>query len=415
MSRPDVLIVGGGIIGAACALDLAQCGARVTLLDKGEMGSGCSYGNAGWITPCFAMPLPMPGMLKTAFRWLLDADSPLYIQPRISWTLFRWLLRFLRSMKKSQMERAIAALTELSKFSLAAYCELDAQQPGAFDFQQRGLLIVAQTPAGMDAARLEMALASKHAIPGRELDAAAVRELEPAITGAGIIGGIYFPSEAHAEPLATVQHFVRQAQLHGATVLPNTEVFGFNSVGKRIASVRTTCGEFFANEFVMAAGAWSRQLGRELGLRIPILGGKGYAIITQPLSPPPERPCLLIERKIAITPRHNSVRIAGTLELVDLDESITSRRVRALIDGARQYLNVPVEPKIVELWRGLRPCTPDGLPIVGRACGFENLTLATGHQMLGLLTAPATGRLVADLILNRTPTFDPQPFSAARF
>lgn len=166
---------------------------------------------------------------------------------------------------------------------------------------------------------------------------------------------------------------------------------------------------------MLATGAWSQTLGRKLGVRIPLLSGKGYAITVEPFEPRPSLPLMLIEKKIGVTPRANTIRIAGTLELVGLDESITTRRVNAMVRGAREYLNVPDPPKVVEVWRGLRPCTPDGVPIIGRPPRLDNLVLATGHQMLGLLTAPATGRLVADLVTGSTPSIDPHPFRAARF
>ena len=194
-SRPDVLIVGGGIIGAAFAAELSQRGIAVTLIDKGPIGHGCSYGNAGWITPSFALPLPRPGMLLKSLKWLCDRDSPLYIQPRLDWELARWLLRFVRSMNHASLHRAAAALTELSTFGLDFYRDLAAQRQSVFGFQQRGLLVVAQTEAGRQAAGWERELVGKYGIAGRELDADGVRALEPAITGPGVCGGVYYPAE----------------------------------------------------------------------------------------------------------------------------------------------------------------------------------------------------------------------------
>jgi D-amino-acid dehydrogenase len=165
----------------------------------------------------------------------------------------------------------------------------------------------------------------------------------------------------------------------------------------------------------MAAGSWSRAIARRLGLRLPVLGGKGYAVILPRLDPTPARPVMLLERKIAVTPRTASVRFAGTLELVDGDLGVSPRRVAAIVRGAREMFRVPSDAPIVEVWRGLRPCTPDGLPIIGFAPELENLFVLTGHQMLGLHTAPGSGQLAAELILGRTPSFDPAPFRADRF
>jgi len=152
-----------------------------------------------------------------------------------------------------------------------------------------------------------------------------------------------------------------------------------------------------------------------LGLNIPLMGGKGYAFITKPLSPNPTRPMMLVEKKVAVTPRDGTLRLAGTLELVNNDYSISPRRVDAIVKGAREFLNVPQDFQYTELWRGLRPCSPDGVPLIGYTKKYSNLFIATGHQMLGLQSATGTGRLAADLILKQKPIFDPRPFDPNRF
>jgi D-amino-acid dehydrogenase len=226
---------------------------------------------------------------------------------------------------------------------------------------------------------------------------------------------VYFPNEAHLEPLQAVRLLLGRARSFGTRLQQGAEVFDFRVQGGRIKAIRTTRGWIEADQFVLATGTWSRQLGRMLRVRIPVMGGKGYAAIVPPFHPKPRIPMMLVERKIAVTPRDRSVRLAGTLELVEADRGISSRRLDAILNGARSYLGVPEEPDVREVWRGLRPCTPDGVPIIGRPARHENLIIATGHQMLGLQTAPATGRLVADLALNRSPTFEPKPFDPDRF
>jgi D-amino-acid dehydrogenase len=253
-----------------------------------------------------------------------------------------------------------------------------------------------------------------HGVPGQKLDEAAIRALEPALTGR-LAGGVYFPTEAHAEPLTIVRALAEKARAAGAKILERTEVYDFEVSDRRVTGVRTTHGMLSADQYVLATGSWSQRLGRMLRLRVPVLGGKGYAIIVPPFEPGPRHPMMLIEKKIAVTPREGTVRLAGTLELVNQDLSITRRRVDAIVRGAREFMNVPAEPQMIELWRGLRPCTPDGVPIIGRSPHHSNLVLATGHQMLGLQSAPGTGRLVGDIICGGTPTFALEPFSAGRF
>ena len=259
-----------------------------------------------------------------------------------------------------------------------------------------------------------MELVKQFGVKGQALSADELRRLEPALTGE-LAGGVYFPDEAHVEPLAAVQTLARLAAKAGARILPETEMFEFVTQGRRIEGVRTTRGLLRADQYVLATGSWSTSIAKSLRLRVPILAGKGYAVVVEPFSPAPTHPIILLENKIGVTPRHNSIRLAGTLELVDLDESITPRRVAAMFTGSRRFLNLPAEPQVIEVWRGLRPCTPDGVPIIGRPARFENLLLAAGHQMLGLLAAPGTAKLAGDLLTNSSPQFDPHPFRATRF
>lgn len=412
--KADVLIVGGGVIGLASAYELSKAGAKVVVIDKFEPGYGCSYGNAGWITPCFAMPLPMPGMLLKSFKWLLDPESPLYIKPELSPTLISWLLRFMASMNEKKMLSSVDALTQISIQSLKLYQELSAKTDKPFSFEQKGLFMVAQSDDGLKYARKEMELVSRNGIPGKLMLEEEARAFEPSLTKR-IKGGVFFSQEAHAEPLQVTQTLAHEAQKLGAVILSKTEVIDFQVTPKGVAAARTTRGIFQADQFVLATGSWSRHIGQTLDLKIPVLGGKGYAIITDPLEVNPQRPMMLVEKKVAVTPRNGTLRLAGTLELVNQDETFTTRRVEAIVRGAREFMSVPESIRYHEIWRGLRPCTPDGVPVIGRTTRYPNLLLATGHQMLGLQSATGTGKLVADLALGKTPDVDPTPYRADRF
>ena len=411
----DALIVGGGIVGICCAWNLAQRGLSVTLIDKRDIGHGCTYGNAGWLTPSFALPLPMPGMLLKSLGWVLNADSPLYIKPRANWLLATWLLRFLCSMNRGLMQQSVTVLVELSKQSLVTYQQLAADGTVDFEFQQKGLLMVANTPGGFDVAVEEMHLVAPHGVAGRSVNEAEIRQMEPAITGRNLTGDVFFPDEAHVDPLKTVAAICDRCRSLGVQILARTELVALDVRSSKIIGAVTTRGTFTADHYVLATGAWSHDIARTLRLNVPILSGKGYSLIIEPFVPAPQMPIMLIDKKIAITPMTGRTKLAGTLELVGTDESITQRRVAAIVCGARQFLNVPENPKVIELWRGLRPCTPDGVPIIGRSGKIDNLFLAAGHQMLGLQTAPASGRLLADLVLGATPAIDPEPFRPSRF
>jgi D-amino-acid dehydrogenase len=412
--KAEVLIVGGGVIGLAAAYELSKAGAKVVVIDKFEPGYGCSYGNAGWITPCFAMPLPMPGMLLKSFKWLLDPESPLYIKPELSPTLISWLLSFMASMTQKKMLASVDALTQISIQSLKLYQELAAITDKPFSFEQKGLFMVAQSDDGLKYARQEMELVSRNGIPGQLMLEDEARAFEPSLTKR-IKGGVFFSQEAHAEPLQVTQTLAHEAQKLGAVIISNTEVIDFQIGAKGVLAARTTRGMFEADQFVLATGSWSRHIGQTLDLKIPVLGGKGYAIITDPLGSNPLRPLMLVEKKVAVTPRNGTLRLAGTLELVNQDETFTTRRVEAIVRGAREFMNVPEAIRYHEIWRGLRPCTPDGVPVIGRTSRYPNILLATGHQMLGLQSATGTGKLIADIALGKTTDVDPKPYRADRF
>jgi D-amino-acid dehydrogenase len=412
--RSDVLVIGAGVIGLSCAYELSKRGVRVTVIDQGQPGLGCSYGNAGWMTPCFGLPLPMPGMLLKSLKWLIDPVSPLYIKPEPSLMLLKWLLRFLSCMNTQTANRSIASLTEISKYSLTEYAKLEAEIGASFGFTQKGLLMVSQTKEGVSVAVDEMKHVAVHGIPGKEMSAEEIKILEPSLVGS-LQGGVYFPSEAHGEPYEVVKALAQGATQNGVKIFPGTEVFDFKMSGNEIQGVRTTRGWFHAKQVVLATGSWSPWLAKKLRLNVPVLGGKGYALIVKPFNPKPQIPMMIIEKKIAVTPRRDSVRLAGTLELVNQDFSINTRRVDAILKGSQVVFNLPADPEIIELWRGLRPCTPDGVPIIGYSKQFTNLFISTGHQMLGLQSAPGSARLAADLLTGATPIFDPKPFRASRF
>ena len=413
-----MLVTGSGIIGACTALELLRRGEKVTLIDAGEPGHGCSFGNAGWLTPCFAMPLPAPGVFRQALRWCLDPESPLRVPPGLAFTHAPWLLRFAAATRRDHFEAATRALTELSLASLETYAAFAADlehrgEPG-FGFTRAGLLLACESAKGLAAAHEELRLAALQGIRGEALDARAMRLREPSLIGP-LAGGVYFPDEAHVRPLQTVQAIVREFTRLGGELRVGVTLHGFVTAAGRITHARTDRGDIAVRHVVLATGSWSRVLGERLGVHAPILGGKGYSMLAPPLTPAPRSPIMLLERKVAITPYPDATRIAGTLELVARDDGVSPRRVAAILAAARRALPLPADAAITPAWSGLRPCTPDGMPIIGRVPRFENLTLVAGHQMLGLQSAPATAQLAADLVRGTRPSFDPAPFRADRF
>ncbi len=409
----DVVVIGGGVVGVACALELARRGASVVVLERDRVGHGCSFGNAGWLTPSLAVPLANPAMLLKSFRWMFDPESPLYIQPRLDPSYLRWLAEFLLASRTARFERGTAALVELCRVSVDLWEEVSKRSPGSFGFERHGLLAVYEKTESFEAAHGSVALVERSGVRAERWTADDVRDREPAIIGPQV-GGYFFPDDAHCEPYRAVRALAAEAEAAGAVFVEGAEVYGVSQSGGQ-HRLQTTRGEVLANRLVVATGPWSEPLGRMLNLRLPVLGAKGYSLLLPRATPHPKQSIYLIERKVAVNPHADALRIAGTLELVRNDFSINQRRVDVILRGAKAMLNLGETPVVREVWRGLRPCTPDGMPLIGRARGRGDVWLATGHQMVGLKTAPGTGLLLAQLMTGETPGFDPEPFRGDRY
>lgn len=412
-SSSDVIVIGAGVIGASVTWALAKRGYKVHLLDQGQSGHGCSYANAGWVTPCFAMPLPMPGMFFKSLKWLLNPNSPLHIKPSLSWELMSWLLTFMKNMNEAQASRAIHGLVQLSIETQSLYAELGKTHP-EIHYRTPGLLMVSRTKDGVAAARDELERMQKVGISGRHLDGKGIQELEKGLIG-NFLGGVFFDRESSVEPYALVQALVSECKKMGASISENCHVTDFNLKEGSVHSVETSQGSFHAKEFVLCTGSWSSRFSDKLKLKIPVLGGKGYSLSLPPLPIQPSHPVMFVEEKIAITPRENGIRVAGTLELVNQDFSINQRRLNNVVKAAKTVLNWPDSIQPQEVWRGLRPCTPDGVPLIGRHKQIKNLCLALGHQMLGLQSGAGTGELVARIMMGEKTDGDLNLFDPNRF
>jgi D-amino-acid dehydrogenase len=409
----EVLVIGGGVIGVCSAYYLAGSGCRLTLIEKGKVGDGCSYGNAGLIVPSHSIPLPAPGIPLKALLWALNSESPFYIKPRLSWDLLRWLWGFARACSSSRVNRALPVLRDLSQASLKLYGELAT--PGSFDFgfHKDGLLMVFRTKEGYQEGIKEARVLAQAGLRNEVLDGVSARQLEPSLLP-GMSGAVLFRDDAHVTPSLFVQALASIAERSGARIREATEVLGFSRKGRRIVAVETTKGTFRPEVIVLAAGSWTPQLAAQLNLRIPIQAAKGYSI-TYERPDFPRIPLVLAEAKVAVTPMGKWLRFAGTLELVGLDSSVNRRRVEAIRVAARQYVAGTDALNLVEIWRGLRPCTPDGLPIVGWSEQIENVIIAAGHAMLGISLGPITGKLVSELVFGQETSVDVRPLSPARF
>jgi D-amino-acid dehydrogenase len=402
---PDVVVVGGGAIGAACSLELARRGANVMLLERGpDLGSGCSAGNAGLICPSHSTPISNPAAVRNGLRWMLDRDSPFFLRPRPA--AVPWLVRFLLAARRARAgARAIRAL---SVASLELHAELARQLDTGFE--RRGVLNVYATEDSHAAGRRE---AESSGLSFQTLDRDDALQLEPALAPR-TVGAVYYPHEAHVDPLRFVRALGAAAAEEGADVRTRLEVRRLRRLDQGVA-IETSDGELRPRTTVLAAGAWSAELARTADVYCPLEGGKGYHVDLEGAAGDPLIPTWLQESWAIATPLPGRLRLAGTLELAGLDLSINDRRAQAVRRGGERGLRGLEGRRVIDVWAGLRPCTPDGLPVIGSPDGLPGLMLATGHAMKGVSLAPVTAKLVAELLAGETPSQDVAPFRPDRF
>jgi len=413
-AKPDVLIIGGGVIGVCSAYYLAERGVQVSLIEKDEIASGCSYGNGGLIVPSHAVPLASPGALGDGLRWMLDPESPFYIKPRLDLDLIRWLIRFVLTSHHTHVEKTLPVLRDLLFTSRALYEDLSKKAGFEFGYEGRGSLLVCLTRDALERERKETRLFEEYKIPVSMVNREEALELEPALVPK-IVGGVFYPKDGRIDPHRFVTGLAEKAKNLGVQLWTKTEAMGFDFSQGRITRVHTTRGDFEPKQVVLAGGSWSPEVARALKLQIPIQPAKGYSITLENPPVTPKLPLLFSEARVVINPLGHALRIAGTLELAGMDFSINSRRVRAIQRSSTKYLSGLAEAKVLEIWRGLRPCTPDGLPIISRVRNFDNLIIAAGHAMLGMSLGPITGKLVAQLAKEEKAEMDLMPLAASRF
>jgi D-amino-acid dehydrogenase len=416
MSRDSdqVVVIGGGVIGAMCAWYLAQADRAVTLVDRGRFGGACSHGNCGYISPSHVLPLTAPGAVGKILRSMLSRRSPFYVKPRFSPALWRWLWNFSRRCNRRDMLSAGSALHQLLERSKGLYVDLIESQRLDCEFEKVGLLFVYRDAHEFhEFERTNELTRREFGVAAEPIDAARLSEIEPALKP-GLGGAWYYPCDSHLRPDRLMAELKRLLTERGVTIVENCGCVGLVVDANLARAARTDQGEIGGQHFVVATGAWTPQWNQWLGCHVPIQPGKGYSITMPRPSICPRYPLIFEQHRVAITPLASCYRIGSTMEFAGYDSSINERRLKLLTDSAAIYLREPTCEPVIERWYGWRPMTWDSLPFIGRAPLARNVWVAAGHNMLGLSTATATGELIADLIAGAAPQIDAQPFALER-
>lgn len=399
-----VIIIGGGIIGLCSAYYLQQEGHQVTVIDKSNMDSGASHVNAGYITPSHFISLAAPGMISKGLKWMFNPKSPLYIKPRLDSEFLKWAWAFKKSATPSKVEKSIKPILDINLLSRDLYESLKHSKDFNFHYEKKGLLMCYKTDK---VGEEEWEVGKRGVSEGLQvehLSASEVSKLEPK-ANLNIKGAVYYHSDAHMTPNNFMQEMMSYLINNGVSIYKNEEVIDVEINNYGISKIITNQQRLTCDELVLAAGSWSPKLSKKLGLKMLLQAGKGYSLNIK-RDTHITIPAILCEAKVAVTPMDGFTRFAGTMELGGINHSVNPVRVNAIAEASALYYNqlkITPEEK-AEARCGLRPCTPDGLPYIGKTSKYKNLTIATGHAMMGWSLGPATGRLVSEIISDKKTT-----------
>lgn len=390
-----VVVVGGGIVGLSAAWFLQAQGNRVTVLEQCQVGAGASWGNAGWISPAFSVPLPEPSALRVGLSTFFSSTSPVSVPLRADPNLLRFLLRFVGNCRADRWEAGLRSLTPLNRQALAAYRELEAAGvQGGPTRMNPGLIFTTgeQQRSGIEH-ELEAVRAAGQDVDYALLDGQAARRLAPMVSE-DLGAALRLNDQYYLDPRVFVKSLAEKLVASGVTIHEGVSVLAVEHDGNPV--LRTSTGRVAADAVVVANGAWLARFRRSLGIRQVVQAGRGYSfsVRTDDL---PSGPLYFPSHRVVATPMGQSLRISGMMEFRHPDAPLDRRRLGAVVRTIEPLLPSIDFDRRSEEWVGSRPCTADGLPLVGRS-RIPDVHVAGGYGMWGLTLGPAGGRMLAELV-----------------
>ncbi|HTD98842.1 MAG TPA: FAD-dependent oxidoreductase [Mucilaginibacter sp.] len=412
------IIIGGGVIGLFSAYYLHKSGWEVEIIDQGDLSDNCSYGNAGMITPSHFIPLAAPGMVEQGIRWMFNSKSPFYVKPSFNPELFGWGLKFLKSATKKHVDRSAGALRDISMLSKTLFKEFEQATKIDFGLVDKGILMLFKTEKMVEEEQHLAKQATNLGLNAQYLSPDECKKLQPGVE-MDILGAVHYHCDAHLYPNKLMAGLIKYLDnAKGITIHRNTEIVNISHDADKITSVSSAMQQFKGDAYVVAGGAWSPAITRMAGLKVPLMPGKGYSfMVKQDPSKTMTIPSILCEARVAVTPMNGSIRYGGTMEVGKINSQINMNRVKGIVESVPKYFPnfKPEVPQQKDIWFGFRPVSPDGMPYIGLSGKYKNLAIATGHAMIGLSLAPATGQIINEVLNGIKSAMNIEPFSPDRF
>jgi D-amino-acid dehydrogenase len=411
----QITIIGSGVIGLTTAYYLQKEGHEVTIIDRGNGSNNCSFGNAGYISPSHFIPLASPGIVAQGLKWMLSSTSPFYIKPRLDASLLKWGWKFYKNVTDKKVQENAPHLNNILQLSRNLMIDLDKDLNHGFQLETKGcLMLYKSAETGHHEAELGKE-AKKYNINAPVLSQKDIQAMEPEVE-VDVLGGVYFPIDCHLHPVRMMETLLAQNKANGVKFLFDHEVEGFESSNGKVHAVITNKGKIDGDHLVIASGGWLELMANKLGISLLLQPGKGYSTTYKNRTKNLKHPAILVDDRVAMTPMGNELRVGGTMELSGINDKINMNRVRPIIQAANHYyknlhLDIPTENQV---WTGLRPCSPDGLPYIGNSPHHNNVTVAGGHAMLGISLAAATGHLVKQIIQKEKSEIPMEKFRVVR-
>jgi D-amino-acid dehydrogenase len=412
----DVAVIGGGVIGLSSAYYLNKAGYNVTVIERGDITDGCSFGNMGYISPSHFVPLASPGIISQGLKWMLSPTSPFYIKPRLSMDLMQWGYHFWKSSNATTVQKNSPHLNNILQLSRKLINELRKQIGDDFEMEEIGCLMMCKQQTTLDH---EFHLADDAEKLGLKVDRLLkddVQKLEPNVE-VNVAGAVLFKDDCHFNPGKMMSSLKLYLQSNGVQFKLNTTVTGFEKSNKKISAIITDKGKFNCSEVVLATGSWLPAVAKMMGIKLLLQPGKGYSYTYPFIEKNIKYPAILVDGRCAITPWGNKLRIGGTMELSGINNKVLVKRMEGIYNSAKDfYPGLKIDfPPTDKIWNGLRPVTPDGLPYIGKHSLYENVVIAGGHAMLGISEGTGTGKLVSEIVNNKTTSIDIRAFRVERF